>query len=78
MTSDRRSGDLIDALERRGATVMHAPALKIAPVAADLPLVEDTQQIIAARPDYAVITTALGRPLRTNSDSLPGVVRSMA
>ncbi|GAA2177801.1 uroporphyrinogen-III synthase [Arthrobacter parietis] len=60
VTSDRRSADLIDALERRGATVMHAPALKIAPVAADLPLVEDTQQIIAARPDYAVITTAYG------------------
>ena len=60
VTSDRRSGDLIDALERRGATVMHAPALKIAPVAADLPLIEDTQKIIAARPDYAVITTAYG------------------
>lgn len=60
VTSDRRSGDLIDALERRGATVLHAPALKIAPVAADLPLIEDTRQIIAARPDYAVVTTAYG------------------
>ncbi|WP_323961035.1 uroporphyrinogen-III synthase [Arthrobacter sp. JZ12] len=60
VTSDRRAGDLIDALERRGATVLHAPALKIAPVAADLPLLEDTRRIIAAQPDYAVVTTAYG------------------
>lgn len=60
VTSDRRSGDLIDALERRGASVLHAPALKIAPVAEDLPLLEDTRRIIAARPDYAVVTTAYG------------------
>lgn len=60
VTSDRRSGDLIDALERRGATVLHAPALRIAPVSKDLPLIEDTRAIIAARPDYAVVTTAYG------------------
>lgn len=60
VTSDRRSGDLIDALERRGATVLHAPALRIATVEADLPLIEDTRAIIAARPDYTVVTTAYG------------------
>ncbi len=60
VTSDRRSGDLIDALERRGATVLHAPALKIAPVAEDIPLLEDTRRINAARPDYAIVTTAYG------------------
>jgi uroporphyrinogen-III synthase len=31
VTSDRRSSDLIAALERRGAHVVQAPALKIAP-----------------------------------------------
>ena len=30
VTSDRRSEDLIDALKRRGATVQHAPTLKMA------------------------------------------------
>lgn len=60
VTSDRRAGDLIEALERRGATVLHAPALKIAPVEEDVPLLEDTRRIIAAQPDYAVVTTAYG------------------
>ena len=39
VTSDRRSEDLIAALERRGAQVLHAPALKIAPNDQDGPLV---------------------------------------
>lgn len=60
VTSDRRSGDLIDALERRGASVFHAPALKIAPIAEDVELLADTEAIVAARPDLFVITTAYG------------------
>ncbi len=40
--------------------MLHAPALKIAPVAEDLPLLEDTRRIMAARPDYVVVTTAYG------------------
>ena len=32
VTSDRRSEELISAFERRGAEVMHAPALRIAPL----------------------------------------------
>ena len=36
VTSHRRSQDLIEALERRGAEVLHAPALKIAPVQEDV------------------------------------------
>ena len=47
VTSDRRSRDLIEALERRGAEVLHAPALKIAPVQEDMRLIEDTRAIIA-------------------------------
>jgi uroporphyrinogen-III synthase len=60
VTSDRRSRDLIDALERRGAEVLHAPALKIAPVAEDVFLLADTRAVIAARPDVFVVTTAYG------------------
>lgn len=60
VTSDRRSGDLIDALERRGAEVLHAPALKIAPVQEDMRLIEDTRAIIAAKPEICVATTAYG------------------
>ena len=60
VTSDRRSRDLIEALERRGAEVLHAPALKIAPVQEDMRLIEDTRTIIAARPDLCIATTAYG------------------
>ncbi|MHA7276470.1 uroporphyrinogen-III synthase [Arthrobacter sp. Hz1] len=60
VTSDRRSGDLIDALERRGASVFHAPALKIAPIAEDVVLLTDTAAMVAARPDMFIITTAYG------------------
>lgn len=60
VTSDRRSGDLIDALERRGASVFHAPALKIAPIAEDVDLLADTAAMLEARPHLFVITTAYG------------------
>ena len=60
VTSHRRSQDLIEALERRGAEVLHAPALKIAPVQEDVNLIEDTRAIIAARPELCIATTAYG------------------
>ena len=60
VTSHRRSRDLIEALERRGAEVLHAPALKIAPVNEDVSLIEDTKAIIAAKPDLCIATTAYG------------------
>jgi uroporphyrinogen-III synthase len=60
VTSDRRSGDLIAALERRGAEVMHAPTLRIVPAEEDARLIDDTRSIIAARPDVVLATTAYG------------------
>ena len=60
VTSDRRADDLISALERRGATVFHAPALRIAPHDQDLPLIVETRRLIAARPDVVMITTGYG------------------
>ncbi|MBG6215928.1 uroporphyrinogen-III synthase [Arthrobacter sp. CAN_A6] len=60
VTSDRRSADLIEALERRGAQVLHAPALKIAPIAEDVSLLADTRAMLSAQPDLFVITTAYG------------------
>jgi uroporphyrinogen-III synthase len=60
VTSDRRSQDLIAALERRGAYVLHAPALKIAPNDQDAWLIEETRAVIAAAPDVVLITTGYG------------------
>lgn len=60
VTSDRRSEDLIAAFERRGAEVLHAPAIRIAPAADDVQLTADTAAIIAARPDVLLATTSYG------------------
>ncbi|MET4638522.1 uroporphyrinogen-III synthase [Mycetocola sp. 2940] len=60
VTSDRRSQDLIDAFERRGAQVVHAPTLRIAHAAHDEPLIADTRAIIAAQPDVLLATTSYG------------------
>jgi uroporphyrinogen-III synthase len=60
VTSDRRSGDLIDAFVRRGAEVIHAPAVRIAPVEQDEILLGDTRAVIECRPDVVIVTTAYG------------------
>ncbi len=60
VTSDRRSSDLIAALERRGANVLHAPALMIAPNDHDSVLVAETREVIDARPEAILITTGYG------------------
>jgi uroporphyrinogen-III synthase len=60
VTSDRRSGDLIAALERRGAEVLHAPTLRIVPAQEDSRLIDDTKAVIEARPDVLLATTAYG------------------
>lgn len=60
VTADRRSEDLIAALERRGAEVLHAPTLRIVPADQDDRLVSDTRAVIAARPDTLLVTTAYG------------------
>jgi uroporphyrinogen-III synthase len=60
VTSDRRSGDLIAALERRGAEVLHAPTLQIVPAEHDIRVIEDSKAIIDAQPDILLATTAYG------------------
>jgi uroporphyrinogen-III synthase len=60
VTSDRRSADLITALERRGAHVLHAPALMIAPNDHDDSLIIETRRLIAARPEVVLVTTGYG------------------
>ncbi|HEX5908515.1 MAG TPA: uroporphyrinogen-III synthase [Propionibacteriaceae bacterium] len=60
VTSDRRSADLIAALERRGAQVMHAPALMIVPNDQDDSLIIQTRTLITARPDVVLVTTGYG------------------
>lgn len=60
VTSDRRSTDLIATLDRRGAQVLHAPALRIAPNDQDSSLVLQTRAVIASRPEVVLVTTGYG------------------
>ncbi|MFE4468572.1 uroporphyrinogen-III synthase [Leifsonia sp. NPDC056824] len=60
VTSDRRSADLIDAFERRGASVLHAPTVHMRHADDDAPVIADTQRIIAAAPEVLLATTSYG------------------
>jgi uroporphyrinogen-III synthase len=60
VTSDRRSEDLIDAFERRGAQVLHAPTLRITNAQEDDPIIDDTRAIIERRPDVLLASTGYG------------------
>ncbi|MEU7556434.1 uroporphyrinogen-III synthase [Streptomyces sp. NPDC044571] len=60
VTAARRADELIALLRRRGATVLHAPALRIVPLADDSELMTATKQLIDCPPDTVVATTAIG------------------
>ncbi|NED13530.1 uroporphyrinogen-III synthase [Streptomyces sp. SID9124] len=60
VTAARRAEELGTLLRRRGATVVHAPALRIVPLADDGELLAATEQLIADPPDVVVATTAIG------------------
>lgn len=60
VTAARRADELGALLQRRGAAVLHAPALRIVPLADDSELLAATKEIIERAPDIAVATTAIG------------------
>ncbi|PJJ71761.1 uroporphyrinogen-III synthase [Diaminobutyricimonas aerilata] len=60
VTSDRRSEDLIDAFERRGAQVLHAPTIRMANARDDASVIAETRAIIDAAPDLLLATTGYG------------------
>jgi uroporphyrinogen-III synthase len=60
VTAARRADELGALLQRRGACVVHAPALRIVPLADDSELLAATKEIIDQVPDVVVATTAIG------------------
>ncbi|MEU7582742.1 uroporphyrinogen-III synthase [Streptomyces sp. NPDC041068] len=60
VTAARRADELGALLQRRGATVLHAPALRIVPLADDSELLAATKELIDHAPDVVVATTAIG------------------
>lgn len=60
ITAARRRAELGAALERRGATVSYAPAIKIVPLADDTQLRHATERCLAAPLDIVIATTGIG------------------
>lgn len=60
VTAHRRAEDQIAALERRGARVLHAPALRVEPVGEDAGLAEASRALFETRPELVLLTTGYG------------------
>ncbi|MGW1891707.1 uroporphyrinogen-III synthase [Streptomyces sp. NPDC002004] len=60
VTAARRADELGALLQRRGAAVQHAPALRIVPLSDDGELLAATKDLIDHAPDVVVATTAIG------------------
>ena len=60
VTAARRADELGGLLERRGASVLYAPALRIVPLTDDTDLRKATLDLIATAPDTVVATTGIG------------------
>ena len=60
VTAARRAEELCALLERRGAAVLHAPALRIVALPDDTELEAATRSLVANPPDFAVATTGIG------------------
>ncbi|HEX5144549.1 MAG TPA: uroporphyrinogen-III synthase [Mycobacterium sp.] len=60
ITAARRADEFAALLERRGAAVMQAPAIRIIPLADDEELRQATEAVLADPPDVVVATTGIG------------------
>lgn len=60
LTAARRADELAALLERRGAAVVSAPAIRIVPLADDTELERATRHVIAEPPQVVVATTGIG------------------
>lgn len=60
VTADRRAGELSAALQRRGATIRHAPSLGMIPHTDDVELIAQTRTVLAQPPEIVVVTTGIG------------------
>src|SRR5689334_15139580 len=60
ITADRRRDEFAALLERRGARVVLAPALRIVPIADDVELFARTTDLVRRPPTVAFISTGIG------------------
>ena len=77
VTADRRWEEQAALFERRGATVIHAPAIRTLPLDAEAPLRRATEDVIARPPEVLIANTGVGiRSWFTNADTW-GMGRSL-
>ncbi len=60
VTACRRADEQIELLERKGATVLHGPAIQTHPLIAEAELAEATRAVVAEPPDYTLLSTGIG------------------
>ncbi|WP_076479749.1 uroporphyrinogen-III synthase [Williamsia sterculiae] len=60
ITAARRADEFAALLTRRGAEVLHAPAIQIIPLSDDAELERVTAEVIADPPDIVIATTGIG------------------
>lgn len=60
VTAARRADEFIALLERKGASVIHGPALRIVPLPDDAELHQATQGLVSSPVDVVVATTGIG------------------
>lgn len=60
ITADRRHEEQAALLERRGARVLHGPAIRTLPLTEEPHLERVTRELVANPPDVVVLTTGLG------------------
>lgn len=60
LTAERRADEFATMLERRGAAIVHAPAIRVLPLTDDSDLRSVTEGIVDAPPAIAVMSTAVG------------------
>ncbi len=60
ITAERRADDFIAALERHGASVLHAPTIRIVPLPDDAELRAATDAVLAERVGFTAVTTGAG------------------
>ncbi len=60
VTAARRADDFAALLVRKGAVILHAPAIQIIPLADDTELQRATHEVVQRPPDVVVATTGIG------------------
>ena len=60
VTADRRAGEQIELLTRKGASVVHGPTIRTHPLADEGDLAEATKAVIDRPPDLTLLSTGIG------------------